>query len=193
MDDSKLEFKILSLKSSRDYHIFNAVEVEKKLPNGKKGVYTQVEAPNWVSAIVYDESKGLYAMVRLFRHGIGKVVTEFTSGTVEGDETDIQAIIRECKEEIGLDPNDILGIEYLYRCPTNPGFMNNKMTCFFIDASHVNENDYKGRDSDEFIDIKFLSFEEINNLINNSDDVSIMMMAGWDVYKELFHDNNKNA
>lgn len=193
MDDTELEFKTLKENSSENYHIFNVLRKEKELPNGKKGVYTQVEAPNWVSAIVYDETRKLYAMVRLFRHGVEKVVTEFTSGTVEKDETDIQAIIRECKEEIGLNSNDILGIEYLYRTSTNPGFMNNKMTCFFIDANHVNENDFIERDLDEFIDVKFLSFEEIDNLINNSDDVSVMMMAGWDIYKELFYDNYKNA
>lgn len=184
-DDSKLKFEPWN-DSQVKLHtpIFDVVNENKKAPNGKNGTYVKIKAPNWVSAIVtrtcadYNER---FVMTAQYRHGVDKVMEEFPCGMVEEGESPLDAILRECEEEIGLDKNKILQIRKLYESNPNPAFMDNKMTCYYIEVEGSCRQQQK-LDENEFIEVRYRSDSQVENIMSSSD-TSIMMKHAWAEYK----------
>ena len=154
-------------------------------PNKKEGNYVSIKSPDWVSAIVETEKASFrerFVMVSQYRHGENKILTEFPCGMVEEDETPIDAILRECEEEIGLDKNKILEIKKLYEANPNPAFMNNKMTCYYIKVESVNSE--QKLDENEFVKKVFYDIDKVESTMKHSE-TSIMMKHAWEKYKKL--------
>lgn len=184
-DDSKLKFESWNDPQTMLHTpIFDVVNENKKAPNGKNGTYVKIKAPNWVSAIVtrtcadYNER---FVMTAQYRHGVDKVMEEFPCGMVEEGESPLDAILRECEEEIGLDKNKILQIRKLYESNPNPAFMDNKMTCYYIEVEGSCRQQQK-LDENEFIEVRYRSDSQVENIMSSSD-TSIMMKHAWAEYK----------
>lgn len=181
-----LQFETKSEINRINFPIFDVVLKRKKAPNGKEGSYVSIESPDWVSAIVelrhysYGER---FVMVKQFRHGTDAAHVEFPCGMVEKGESPLDAILRECEEEIGLKKEDIIKIEKIYEASPNPAFMNNKMTCFRIVADRVHKDEIKP-DENEFLECKFWTDSEVEAQMNRPDS-SVMMKLAWEKYKQL--------
>lgn len=188
-DDNKLKFELLGdLQTVLHTPIFDVVDENKKAPNGKNGTYVKIKAPNWVSAIVtrtfadyfayYNER---FVMTAQYRHGVNKVMEEFPCGMVEEGESPLDAILRECEEEIGLDRSKILQIRKLYEANPNPAFMDNKMTCYYIEVEGFCRQ--QNLDENEFIEVRYRTDSQVENIMN-SPDTSVMMKYAWEKYKK---------
>lgn len=154
--------------------IFDVIEQEKLTPDNKEFKGVTVKAPDWVSAVVF--AYGKYILVRQFRHGANKVLIEFPCGQVEENETPLQAVLRECREEIGLKEEDVISIKKLWEANPNPAFMENKMICYYIEADRLSEK--QRLDDNEFLDIDYYSKEEVDKIIK-APKTSAMMKLAW--------------
>ena len=156
--------------------IFKVLSTKKVPPNGKEGNYVKLDAPDWVSAIVKDNSTGKFVMTEQWRHGVDKPMIEFPCGQVEFGESPLDAILRECQEEIGLNKDKVTEITFLYQANPNPAFMNNSMTCYYIEVEEL--DDKQNLDDNEFLDVVWRSPEEVNEIMRQTD-TSIMMQHAF--------------
>ena len=185
MADKELSFEVLEEVDNIKFPIFDVSLIKKIAPNKKEGNYVSIKSPDWVSAIVETEKASFrenFVMVSQYRHGENKVLTEFPCGMVEEGETPIDAILRECEEEIGLNKNKILEIKKLYEANPNPAFMNNKMTCYYIKVESVNSE--QKLDENEFVKKVFFDIDKVESIMNFPE-TSIMMKHAWEKYKKL--------
>lgn len=178
-----LEFEKIKTVDEKKYKIFSVVSETKKNPDGKNGEYVKIKSPDWVSAIVKITNRVYgYVLVKQYRHGADKVLSEFPCGMVEEGETPLQAIIRECQEEIGITENDIVAIRKLYEANPNPAFMNNKMTCYEIvlneDFSVEDAKNNRNLDENEFIAVELVQHERVSEIMCEPD-TSVMMKMAW--------------
>ena len=181
MADKELSFEVLEEVDNIKFPIFDVSLTKKMSPNKKEGNYVSIKSPDWVSAIVETVGRS-FIVVSQYRHGVNNVLTEFPCGIVEDGETPLDAILRECEEEIGLDKNKILEIKKLYEANPNPAFMDNKMTCYYIKVE-VCYSDQK-LDENEFIKRDFLSYSRVESIMNFPE-TSIMMKHAWEKYKKI--------
>lgn len=185
MADKELSFEVLEEVDNIKFPIFDVSLTKKTNPNKEEGNYVSIKSPDWVSAIVETEKASFrerFVMVSQYRHGENKVLTEFPCGMVEEGEAPIDAILRECEEEIGLDKNKILEIKKLYEANPNPAFMNNKMTCYYIKVESVNSE--QKLDKSEFIKKVFYDIDKVESTMKHPE-TSIMMKHAWEKYKKL--------
>ena len=190
MADKNLNFEVLEEVDNTEFPIFDVSLTKKVAPNGKEGNYVSIKSPDWVSAIVEVEKDSWrgekFVMVSQFRHGLNKVVTEFPCGMVEEGESSLDAILRECEEEIGLDRNKVLEVKKLYEANPNPNpaFMNNKMTCYYIKVETINSE--QNLDENEFIKKVFFYATQVENVMDLPE-TSVMMKLAWENYKKLIY------
>ena len=185
MTDKELSFEVLEEVDNIKFPIFDVSLTKKIAPNEKEGNYVSIKSPDWVSAIVVTEKASFrerFVMVSQYRHGENKILTEFPCGMVEEGETPIDAILRECEEEIGLDKNKILEIKKLYEANPNPAFMNNKMICYYIKVESVNSE--QKLDENEFVKKVFFDIDTVESTMKLPE-TSIMMKYAWEKYKKL--------
>lgn len=185
MADKELSFEVLEEINNMKFPIFDVSLTKKVAPNGKEGNYVSIKSPDWVSAVVEIENFSFdekFIMVSQYRHGENKVLTEFPCGMVEKGETPLDAILRECEEEIGLDKNKVLEIKKLYEANPNPAFMNNKMTCYYIKAESIGSE--QKLDENEFLKKARFDSYRVENIMKLPE-TSIMMKHAWEKYKEL--------
>jgi 8-oxo-dGTP pyrophosphatase MutT (NUDIX family) len=78
--------------------------------------YHVVESPNWALVLCFTEA-GAVAMVRQYRHGIGRMSLELPAGAIDSGEEPEEAARRELLEETGLEADEwsLLG-----RCAPDP-------------------------------------------------------------------------
>lgn len=173
-------FKPIRLVEEKDCHIFKMNTVEKENPKGNKSNFIELKSHNWASAVVVDEDTDDFIMVEQYRHGINKSVIEFPCGIIEEGEDPLVAVLRECKEEVGL--TDYKYVSKLYENAANPAFLNNYMNAYFI----VGKVDKRLLDPDEneFINIKRMKFSEVEELVHNKD-TNVMLRLAWEMAKNV--------
>ncbi len=154
MPEWKIKKEVLRVETP----IFDVVKTEKENPNGKIGHFVSIDAPNWVSSIVFNRDTNKWMMVREFRHGINKYIYEFPSGTVEENETQEDAIIRELKEELGVTNVSI--IEKLFEGCPNVAMFNNKWTFFYCEVSGKDKQKLDKFEDVEPVEMRLNEIEE---------------------------------
>ncbi len=116
-------------------------------------------------AIMLKTDTNKYVMVEQFRIGPASKDANQTStlepvaGMIDAGETPEQAVLRECKEEIGIDPIWVTKTESFWMCP---GVSNEKMHLFIGECTQP--NDIGGTDEDEYIVVKQYTQDEMHTL-----------------------------
>lgn len=169
------DWKVGESKNILHTPIWDVIETEKVMPNGKEGKFISLKAPNWVSAVVKDIDNNTFIMNREFRHGPNKKIVEFPCGTVEDGETPEEACIREVKEETGFQNVKI--VTKLFCGNPNNAFMNNSMTAFYVEVSGK-EGSQKLDDSEFITTVIVDNPEEVF-----TDESPIISQFAWLAYK----------
>lgn len=136
--------------------IFDVEKRREESATGISGDYYVINATEWVTIIpVY---KGEFVLVRQFRHGLGKITSEFPGGMCDVGEDPVKSAYRELEEETGFKTGKmtVLGV-----CSPNPAIFSNSITvCLAEDLTptnelHLDEDEvltYETRPIDEVID-----------------------------------------
>jgi ADP-ribose pyrophosphatase len=169
-----------------NFGIFKAKTSLWELDNQDHAERVIIDSPHWVSAVVVAPSEGWgqkFVMVKQFRYGINDEILEFPCGIVEKDEEPLDAILRECEEEIGLEKKYVTKIVKLYEKSPNPAFMTNKMTCYYIEVSRI-DTSKSHPDADENLTIEFHTEDNVKQCVNHPN-ASVMMTLAWEKYKQM--------
>lgn len=156
--------------------IWDVMETEKTNPDGKVGKFVSLKTPDWVKAIIYNNSTKKFVITREFRQGINDYDIAFPSGTVEPGEDPMDAVKREVTEETGF--KNIIDCQLLGAFSPNVAFMDNTMYIYYIEVDGKKTD----RVLDEFEDIDML---EVTNPMNFGMKGAIDSL-GWLIYEKKY-------
>lgn len=98
-------------------------------------------------------------LVKQYRKSLESEMVEIPAGKLDLGELPEAAIIREFKEETGYDVDNV---KYMTSFNTSPGFSNEVVHLYFLDATVKGETNF---DEDEDIEILEYTLEEIKTMI----------------------------
>ncbi len=104
---SKVEFegKLLRLRTDQLKH-----------PGGHLQTLELVEHPGAVAIIPLDDEANIL-LVRQYRHPAGDVLLEIPAGTLNPNEDPLDCARRECREEIGMAPDELVSLGAGFMAP----------------------------------------------------------------------------
>lgn len=111
-------------------------------------------------------------------------------GHVNASEFGRQALIRECKEELGLEINDD-DIKYIVSTTSvynKNNYINNHYDECYLITKNINIEDLKLQ-KEEVSDVKFFSKEDLLKRINNNYDELTEKTVSWSILKKILESN----
>lgn len=128
-----------------------------ELPHGGEiDEFHLIEAPDWTGILALTDDDRHVVMVEQYRHGAGRVSRELPAGVVDGNESVLDAAVRELREETGYEAEDW---EPLLTVNTEPSRHTNRAHFFFAkNARRVAEQKL---DASEHIRVDLLPVREL--------------------------------
>lgn len=151
-------------KKLRSHPIYDGVVIsvrkdEVLCPNGEESVREIVSHHGGVGILVKIGDK--FIIEKQYRYAYDQEIYELPAGKLEKGENDKEAAARECLEETGYHPLELVYLGDMY--PTC-GYSNEIIHLYYCDKFIKEE---RHLDSDEVIDLLFLSMEEIEQMIKD--------------------------
>ncbi len=148
------------LASERIYQgsVFAVRRDRVKFEDGRETSFDVVEHNGSVTLIPTDDQNRLW-FVRQYRHPVGATVLEFPAGTLERGEDPMQCARRECREEIGMEPGELVELSSVFLAP---GYSSERSYLFL--ASDLKEAPLP-TDLDEDLEIVPIPIDDVYDLI----------------------------
>ena len=145
-----------------------------------------VHRPDAVAAIVETEDER-FVLVKQHRTAVDCEMIEAVAGVVDAGEASIAAIVREIKEETGHDAvGDLIHndgrITYLGKIRPSPGYTDETIYLYYVKVS--NKAGEQRPDDDERVEYLYVSFEEMEDMINDGRITDAKTIAAWYQYKQ---------
>jgi ADP-ribose pyrophosphatase len=138
------------------------VRVDTIRENGKEHPRELVIHPGSVVILPFFDDATV-ALVRQYRHAVGKELLELAAGSLEKGEDPETGAVRELEEEIGVEAEKL---ELLCSVYVSPGFLSEKMHIYL--ATGLTEVGQK-LEGDENITLDRYSFEELREMIETGE------------------------
>ncbi len=145
---------------------------EVELPNSHRATREVVRHPG-ASAVLVVDDRGFLVLERQYRYPIDKLLWEIPAGKLDKGEPPLNCAKRELKEETGLIAKEWQELGYIY---TTPGFSDEKIYLFF---AKVFEKGEQHLDEDEFVEMKYFSREDVENMITTGEIVDSKTIAAF--------------
>ena len=129
-------------------------------PNGEKSIREVIDHHGGVAILIKIGDK--FIVERQFRYAFGQEIYELPAGKLEKDEDPLEGAKRECLEETGYRPLEMIHLGDMY--PTC-GYSTEVDYIYYCPKSVKEE---RHLDSDEVIDLLYLSLEEIEELVRQN-------------------------
>jgi ADP-ribose pyrophosphatase len=125
---------------------------------------------------------GSVILVRQYRHAIGQLAWELPAGSLKHGEDPRAAAGRECQEETGLIPQQLVRLGALY---PSPGYCDEEMHFFVAtDLRHPSSDDAPARcDDDEDIEAQPFALDDLERMIADGAIVDMKTVAGVALYR----------
>jgi|Deesub1362A_J573_1020465.scaffolds.fasta_scaffold00887_4 ADP-ribose pyrophosphatase len=106
------------VKSERVFEgkVFNVRIDHVQHPSGRTMRVDLIEHHGAVILVPMDE-QGRFWLIRQYRHATGKTILEVPAGTLDPEEGPEACARRECREEIGMDPGELVPLGGFYMAP----------------------------------------------------------------------------
>ena len=156
--------------------IFSIDQVPRINPAGKERGMIVFRVPNWVTIIpeLPGEDEKEFLMVRQYRHGSGRISCEFPAGVVDPGETDLEAAVRELREETGFTADEMIEIGSIN---PNSAFMSNRSTTFL--ARGLKKTHELELDENEFLEWGRESYSHILENMGHGEYDNAIMVQCW--------------
>lgn len=165
----------------REIHIVHrgrvfTVQIETiTLPKGLELKAEIIRHPGSVVLVPVTDS-GDIVLVRQYRHAIGRDAWELPAGSLKPGEDADRAAVRECHEEIGLVPSQMVRLGSLF--PT-PGYCDEEMHFFKATGLRKPRADEDARqDEDEDIEAQSFPLATLRAMIASGEIVDMKTVAG---------------
>ncbi|MBO6219151.1 MAG: NUDIX hydrolase [Treponema sp.] len=176
MKEKKLEWTETEKHELLKTIVLSVNEVTSSGPDGIKGKYIVMDAPDWV--IVVPETDGKFITVKQWRHGNRSLSIEFPGGVINSGEKPEDAAKREMEEETGYKVGKLT---YLGAANPNPAIMSNKV--HFFAAEELICTGIQHLDKDEFVEYAQVPVEEVYEKIGSEEYPHALMMSALLKYK----------
>ena len=144
-------------------------------PNGEESLREIITHRGGVGILVKVDDK--FVIEKQFRYALGKEIYELPAGKLEADEEPLEAAKRECLEETGYRPLEMI---HLGDMSPTCGYSTEIIRFYYCPKSEKAE---RHLDSDEVIDLMYLSLEEIENMIKEDQIIDSKILAVLTLYK----------
>ncbi len=170
------------------FDIFAATRVS---PSGASGEFCLIETPDWVNVVPVMRGplgEERFLMVRQFRQGAGRIMTEFPAGLVEPGESPMQTAARELREETGLVAGRLILIG---KTAPNPAFMTN--SCHTYLAEEISETGQTDLDDLEALERREVSARELDEKIGTGEFSNSLVLVTYFLYRRHREREEKGA
>lgn len=152
-----------------------------KIPSGHEmNDFYIIEYPSFVNIIAINK-EGKCIIEKQYRHGINRIVYELPAGTIEENETPLEAAKRELLEETGFGGGR--WAEY-YQSAPNPSNMTS--ICYTFLAMNVDIINKTQLEESEDLEICLLTKNEIINILNDCSIIEGVHQAS--LWKYIYED-----
>ena len=177
MEEDNLSWTTNSEKIELNCRIFNVKSVWREAAGNRKGQFTIIDSPNWVTILpIVKNSQGndCFLIVRQYRHGSASLTKEFPAGMIDKGETPLGAAKRELEEETGYIAGKITEIGSIN---PNPAFMNNHSYTYL--AEDLSPSGKQNFDEHEMIDMELVSIKELTENMGSGMYNSAITLQAW--------------
>ena len=171
----KNQEKKLSSEMIYEGKVIKVSKDEVLCPNGEKSIREIVYHRGGVAILIKVDDK--FILEKQYRYAFNEDIYEIPAGKLEEGEIPLPAAERELLEETGYRPLEMVFLGDMY--PT-VGYSKEVIHLYYCEK-HVKEE--RHLDSDESIDLLFLSLEEIEEMINNNTIKDSKTIAAVHLYK----------
>jgi 8-oxo-dGTP pyrophosphatase MutT (NUDIX family) len=178
--DARLRWEEISRRRIASSAIFDLYETVRVSPDGRRGEFWLLDAPDWVNVVPLLRSadgEAVFVMVRQFRHGAGMITTEFPAGLVERGEGPRAAAARELLEETGYRAGTLTP---LGKVQPNPAFMGN--WCHSFLAEDLVPADGGRQDALELMDAIVVPVREVQTRMGKGEYVNSLALVSLHLY-----------
>ncbi|MBR0385416.1 MAG: NUDIX hydrolase [Erysipelotrichaceae bacterium] len=151
---------------------------EVEFADGSTGWRDILHLPGAVAVLAVDENNRIL-FVEQFRHAVNDSVLELPAGMLEKGEDPEEAALRELQEETGYHADRIQLLAEFY---TSPGVVNEKIYLYGAgDLTYVHQD----LDDDEFLEVKRLTFAEVEDMIEKKQLKDGKSILGFELYRHF--------
>jgi ADP-ribose pyrophosphatase len=154
--------EILSTETIFDGRIVHLRVHSVRLPDGKMGKRELIEHQGAVAVVAVDED-GYVLLVRQFRIGADRIMTEIPAGLLEPGEDPLATAERELREETGYRPLNLDSLGGIY---VAPGYTSEYIHLFFAQGY---EHDPLAQDADEFVETLRVPLHEALEMVEQGE------------------------
>jgi ADP-ribose pyrophosphatase len=153
--------------------VFRVESDRVRLPNGRQATLDIVRHRGSV-VLIPQPAPGRVILIRQYRYAIDRWIWELPAGTLDEGESPRAAAIRECAEEIGLEPRSVEKLGEFY--PT-PGFCDEVML-FYRCTRLTAPRRPPALDPDEQIEPRTFTIAEVRRLIARRQVIDMKTVVG---------------
>ena len=166
-----------TIKSEQIYkgHVVSLKKDTVLCPNGEESLREIITHRGGVGILVKVDDK--FVIEKQFRYALGKEIYELPAGKLEADEEPLEAAKRECLEETGYKPLEMI---HLGDMSPTCGYSTEIIHFYYCPKSEKAE---RHLDSDEVIDLMYLTLEEIETMIKEDKIIDSKILAVITLYK----------
>ena len=172
-----MDKKEITINSEQIYkgHVVSLKKDTVLCPNGEQSLREIITHRGGVGILIKVDDK--FIIEKQFRYALGKEIYELPAGKLEADEEPLEAAKRECLEETGYKPLEMI---HLGDMSPTCGYSTEIIHFYYCPKSVKQE---RHLDSDEVIDLMYLSLEEIEQMIKEDQIIDSKILAVLTLYK----------
>ena len=172
-----MDKKEITIHSEQIYkgHVVSLKKDTVLCPNGEQSLREIITHRGGVGILIKVDDK--FIIEKQFRYALGKEIYELPAGKLEEGEEPLEAAKRECLEETGYQPLEMI---HLGDMSPTCGYSTEIIHFYYCPKSIKAE---RHLDSDEVIDLMYLSLEEIEQMIKEDQIIDSKILAVLTLYK----------